>query len=508
LPKLQILTQPTSGLHDLVARRQSLMKTLNHGHLKSYLNPLGLQAAITSIGSILNLADKTNRSHGRELQNNLQNLSETVREEIDHVESVPTFFVRNFVLPFLRNVQTEIESLQLSMAKKFDCAIAPPADVFEIPKKYPLHVTGTSFDLHIPLENTGPGIALNVRACCIAENCTVLTDETNLGDIDPAPFILTLQFSLDVPSDGLEAHVSIEWNVLGEPATRACDFAIRVLAQRTDLNWEALAGWQPYSLEVVGDEHFYGRRDALERLMRRLAPGSMQSCYITGQKRVGKSSLARAVEARTIDAPHDGDYHVLYLECGEIRHATGPDTLQEFGQRLESFLSELLPRNVEWERQDYSSSLTPLNRLLNSLHRELPYTRAVVIFDEFDEINEDLYRYGELRPVDSHIAATTTATGRAPPRSSRRSCRGASRSPAAPRSPRGGSPPDAASRGCPGHAPATPSGSAATGSPPPRPAPPDPPAAGPRRTPCRPRAPRTQGRPAPPPGRAPRREGS
>jgi len=484
------------------------MKTLNHGHLKSYLNPLGLQAAITSIGSILNLADKTNRSHGRELQNNLQNLSETVREEIDHVESVPTFFVRNFVLPFLRNVQTEIESLQLSMAKKFDCAIAPPADVFEIPKKYPLHVTGTSFDLHIPLENTGPGIALNVRACCIAENCTVLTDETNLGDIDPAPFILTLQFSLDVPSDGLEAHVSIEWNVLGEPATRACDFAIRVLAQRTDLNWEALAGWQPYSLEVVGDEHFYGRRDALERLMRRLAPGSMQSCYITGQKRVGKSSLARAVEARTIDAPHDGDYHVLYLECGEIRHATGPDTLQEFGQRLESFLSELLPRNVEWERQDYSSSLTPLNRLLNSLHRELPYTRAVVIFDEFDEINEDLYRYGELRPVDSHIAATTTATGRAPPRSSRRSCRGASRSPAAPRSPRGGSPPDAASRGCPGHAPATPSGSAATGSPPPRPAPPDPPAAGPRRTPCRPRAPRTQGRPAPPPGRAPRREGS
>ena len=299
-------------------------------------------------------------------------------------------------MPFLRNVQTEIDSLQSGMAENFDCAISPPGDVFQIPKKYPLHVTDSPFELHIPLENTGPGVALNVCACCIAENCKIHTDETNLGDIDPAPFILTLKLSLDAPSDGLEVHVSIEWNVLGQPDTRVCDFIIRVLAQRTDLDWKALSRQQPYSLEVVHDEHFYGRRDALQRLIRRLAPESMQSCYITGQKRVGKSSLARAVEAQINNAPHDGDYHVLYLECGEIRHATGPDTLREFGQQLESFLSALLPRHVEWASQDYSSSLASLNSLLNSLSRESPDTRVVVILDEFDEINEELYRYGEL----------------------------------------------------------------------------------------------------------------
>jgi len=107
-----------------------------------------------------------------------------------------------------------------------------------------------------------------------------------------------------------------------------------------------------------------------------------------------------------------------------------------------------------------------------------------------------------LGPVDSHDVATTPATGRAPPRSSRRSCHGASRSPAAPRSSRGNSPPGAASRTSPGHGPGAPSGSAATGSPPPPRVPPDPPAASPRRTPCRQRKPRTQGRreaPAPPP---------
>ncbi|MCY4328379.1 MAG: ATP-binding protein, partial [Rhodobacteraceae bacterium] len=397
--KLQILTQPISGLHDLVGRRQTLMQTLNHGYLKSYLYPLGFQATITSIGSILNLVGQTTKSHDRELQTNLQNLSETVGEEIDHLESSPTFYVKRFILPFLCNVQTEIDSLRSSMAEKFDCDIVPPASVYEIPKKYPLHalhVADIPFELHIPLENTGPGVALNVRACCIAENCTVRTEETNLGEIEPAPFILTVRLSLDAPSDGLEVHVSIEWDVLGQTATRTCDFIIRVLAQRTDLDWMALSRQQPYSLEVAYDEHFYGRSDALQRLIRRVAPDSMQSCYITGQKRVGKSSLARAVEARITNAPHDGAYHVLYLECGEIRHATGPDTLQELGQQLESFLSALLPRHVEWAAQDYSSSLIPLNRLLISLNRELPETRVIVILDEFDEINEDLYRYGEL----------------------------------------------------------------------------------------------------------------
>jgi len=97
-----------------------------------------------------------------------------------------------------------------------------------------------------------------------------------------------------------------------------------------------------------------------------------------------------------------------------------------------------------------------------------------------------------LGPVDSHDAATTPATGRAPPRSFPPSCRTASRSPAAPWSPRGNSPPDAATRTSPGHGPGAPSGSAATGSPPP---PRVPPAASPRRTPCRPQGPRRQGRP-------------
>ncbi len=395
--RLKVLTQQISGLHDLVGRRQPLMRELNHGHLKSYLDPLGFQVIITSVSSILNQVSQTSKSDDKELQNNLQNLSETVKDEISHFNDSNVFFIRNFFMPFLRSVEKETDSLRSRMVEKFDCRIIPPEKDFETPKKYPLHVTDAEFELHIPLENTGPGVALNVRIFCIAEpHCRVLNEETSLGDIDPGTFILTPLLSLDAQVDDLEVYINVEWNVLGTQITQKCDFTVKVLAQRTDLDWNVLSQRQPYSLEVAHYEHFYGRGDALQRLIRRLNPDSMQSCYITGQKRVGKSSLARAVEARIANLALNADYHVLYLECGEICHAAGPQTLQELGVQLETFLANLLPRSVEWVREDYRSSLTPLNRLLHSLERAEPAIRVIIILDEFDEINEDLYRYGDL----------------------------------------------------------------------------------------------------------------
>ncbi len=85
-----------------------------------------------------------------------------------------------------------------------------------------------------------------------------------------------------------------------------------------------------------------------------------------------------------------------------------------------------------------------------------------------------------------------------PPRSSWRSCHSASRSPGTPWFPRRDSRSGAAIRTSPGRAPAAPSGSAPPGSLLRRLAPPDPPAASPRRTPCRRPGSRTGGHPEAP----------
>ena len=121
----------------------------------------------------------------------------------------------------------------------------------------------------------------------------------------------------------------------------------------------------------------------------------MQSCYVTGQKRVGKSSLARAIQSRIEQTP-TAHYHVLYLECGAIMHATGEQTLAELGRQLEEHFCHHLSRQFVWEPREYSSSLSPLNQLLETVSKEDDSNRFVVILDEFDEINESLYSHGEL----------------------------------------------------------------------------------------------------------------
>lgn len=394
--KLQPLQQQFTGLPDLTARRQVIMKSLNFGPTKHYLNPFGFQSVLSSVSSLLGLADKVVNSHGRELQSNIQDLLATIRDEIEHHCNIPTFIAQEFFVPFLHRLEDSSHSLFSSMADKFDCNISVPRSPYELEKRYPLHVIGSKIDVVVPMTNEGPGVAERVRAFCLTEHCHVQTEETVLGDIEPGPFVLPIVVNVTEPHERIEIHLDIEWGVVGQTDRRRKDFSLQVSAQRMDLDWDSLSRRQPYSLEVAYDEEFYGRRDAIHRILRRLAPASMQSCYITGQKRVGKSSLARAVERELLKGVHGSEYHVLYLECGEIRHSTGKETLREFGTQLEAFLFELLPEIENSTAQDYSSSLNPLNRVLRKLELDKPSARVVVILDEFDEVNEDLYRHGEL----------------------------------------------------------------------------------------------------------------
>lgn len=393
---LSPLAQQFTALHDLSGRRQILMRSLNQGSIRPYLNPLGFQEVRTCVSSLLTLTEKTIDSPDNLLQTNLQNLSETLEEDLDTFRNIETFIVQDYCLPFLMSLELATKAFRDNMAERFECAISPPPSSYEVEKKYPLYRPDASIELHVPLMNVGPGTAQNVRAYCIADNCDVLSDDTHLGAIEPGAFILPIVAQVTEPADSLEFHIVIDWDAIGDHASQSIDFSLKIFSQRTDLDWAALGALQPYSLEVAYDTDFYGRHEALDRILHRLDPASMQSCYITGQKRVGKSSLAHAVAARVSDGSCESVYSVLYLECGEIRHATGGETMEEFGRRIDSFVLDLLPDDVAWKEQKYFSSLIPLGRLFRLLAREQPKARVLIIFDEFDEINEELYRYGEL----------------------------------------------------------------------------------------------------------------
>ena len=394
--RLTHLRQPFSSLEDMISRRQMLTRELNHGLTKTYLNAFGFRSVLASVASLFKLVDEVVSAQGHELQLRMQALLERISDDISQYEHVPTFVVQEFMLPFLQQVQTVARSTQEKMPERFACAIDVPVSPYQLERKYPLHVVGSEIYIPVPLNNTGPGVAQNVRADCLADGCVVQSEETNLGEVQPGPFILTLVVKITEPRDIIDLVVEIKWGAVGDSSTHARSFSVKAECQRTDIEWDELSLEQPYSLEVAFDNEFYGRKDALQRILRLLSPSSMQSCYITGQKRVGKSSLARAIEAHIRSGTPSDGYRVLYLESGEFKHASSEDTLNALGKQLEEFFAESLQGPPHWEPADYSSSLAPLNRLLVRIRERKPNSRFVVILDEFDEINETLYRAGEL----------------------------------------------------------------------------------------------------------------
>ena len=393
---LDHLRQQYNNLEELVSRRQIILRDLNHGPTKNYLSAFGFKVVQPSANGLINQIAGLVNSEGYELQENMERLLETLDEEIELLRNIDAFVIREYWVPFLKKVQSLVRTRQETMAENFACTIEVPSGSYEIEKKFPLHLQGYQVHVSVPLTNKGPGTAQDVRACCVADYCNVQSDELSLGNVRPGSFILPLIVSVTQPRESISVEVEVNWRVVGDPSDHAREFSVKIGGQRTDVDWDQLRLQQPYSLEVAYDQDFFGRKDAVLRILRRLAPNVMQSCYITGQKRVGKSSLARAVETRIRNDIHPGRYQVLYLECGEFRHSSGKDTLGDLGTQLEGFLTGELPHIADWSPRDYSSSLARLNTLLNQLAIHKPESRFVVILDEFDEINESLYRHGEL----------------------------------------------------------------------------------------------------------------
>ena len=394
--RLDELVQPFASLQDLATRRQAIMSSVKNGKLKGYLAAFGYASVQQLVESLLSQVDSVIEARGYRLQMTLEQLVEDVPIQLENCQRIGTFVTAEYAIPFVERVHAAAMAMKDRLASDFACRINVPKGALKAEKRYPLHLVGSEIEISVPLNNDGPGIAQNVAAYCVADRCEVKNAETSLGSVNPGPFVLILLIGLTEPQTELQITVEVSWSVVGDPRRYSEAFTTHIHGQATDIDWEQLSRHHPYSLEVAYDEDFYGRKDALNRITRRLTSNAMQSCYITGQKRVGKSSLAREVES-TLVKLHEGErYHVLYLECGEIMHATGEQTLAALGRRMEDYFVHSLKRREDWAPQDYSSSLSPLNQLLDKLRRENDYDRFVVILDEFDEINESLYSHGEL----------------------------------------------------------------------------------------------------------------
>lgn len=273
---------------------------------------------------------------------------------------------------------------------------AQPATVVLKPrdKKYPLHFLGMTIQVGMAVENQGPGYAHDIRIAVLGDgNLSLQEDNVEVGRLSPgASHLVEIASVIQKMSTKSDFYAELIWKDFdGTSHVKQYDFSIT--AQRVDVDWDNLARSDPYSLEpVLSESDLVGRKDVLNRLIGAAQAKSVGSAIICGQKRVGKTSIARALQSHL----KEHNYIVVYLEGGDYVEPTSRATICRLGARLCEEIGSTEPRASHVSAPSFSEALSPLVDYLNEVLRVVPEAKILFILDEFDELPIDLYFRGAI----------------------------------------------------------------------------------------------------------------
>ena len=230
-----------------------------------------------------------------------------------------------------------------------------------------------------------------------------------LGDVAPGEFSLYFDVLIVSPIESFSADIEIDWGQIGVVNRQGDIFAVTAPAQVTGINWASLEYWHPYGTDPAEGDRFIGRAEIVRGLASRLLRTPMEPFYITGQKRVGKTSLALAAVEFAGKQQTTFSINKIYILWGQIAHADAGATLTEFGDRVQDLILGCLPGGVNAPRYSFDGSLAALVKLAEFMAGILPNDRFIIMIDEFDEIHQELYLQGSLAETFfANLRALTT----------------------------------------------------------------------------------------------------
>jgi hypothetical protein len=223
-------------------------------------------------------------------------------------------------------------------------------------KKYPLREVGRDLTLRLVVENAGPGFAHEVRLILDADDLEFASREIGIGRLPPArSHSVDASCQVKKSQGRSDVFAEILWRDFDQ--TNHTDATLLTIeAQRAGVDWESAASTDPYSLEpVTSDDQLVGRRDALNRLIGSIRASAAGSWIIMGQKRVGKTSIGKALLSRL----GDNSFMTVYLEGGDYVHPTAEATIERLAQLLCRQLSLADARLRSLVVPSFGDALTP-----------------------------------------------------------------------------------------------------------------------------------------------------
>ena len=244
------------------------------------------------------------------------------------------------------------------------------------------------------VNNQGLGYSYDTKLSLLSDDSLKLTtEEVQVGRLAPATSQL-----VEIPAEVLRAEptadilIQVDWRNF-DNARHSASFTFVASAQRSNIDWEQLEQSDPYSLEPVTTEHdLVGRKDLLNRLLATLKANNIGSAIIRGQKRVGKTSLAKTIQSHLQKEGYIG----VYLEPGDYVDPSPAATVARLGNRLCKEMVSGEPRIAYISAPKFEYALSPLAEFLDDVTKVIPDRRVVFLLDEFDELPLELYARGAI----------------------------------------------------------------------------------------------------------------
>ena len=386
-------TLDISSLDRVNAQKSTLLRVLNRTSGKLIFQPFLPEKALTELNELYSRLDIywDNRNSWNVLDN-----YENVRQQLQLFIELTSSHETNYSQLLFENIGNQLLSLLETDFKRNKAA--QPAQVIIEPrdKKYPLHTANAKSNIGVVIHNLGPGYANNLTLQIILDSSLSIIeggDQVGLGRL--APSVIQnhdIPVTINSSCQSVNAYICATW-IDFDGSEHEEEFEFTLEAQRSDTNWDKLARSAPYSLSPISNaEGLVGRKDILNRLTGIFQEQDINSAILKGQKRVGKTSIAKVFAS---DLQERG-YVTLYLEGGDYVDPDPEKTVAQLGRKLCHQLQRIDSKIRHLNAPEFTNSLSPLVDFIEETEEISPNIKIIFVLDEFDELPIDLYQRNPL----------------------------------------------------------------------------------------------------------------
>jgi hypothetical protein len=401
LKDFNIIESNLTSLKLAVEYRKNIMKTLrnpiNNFFLCNFVDiSLLSEEKLKELFDALNSYEETSGVNRMKVFKDVNDIFSAYIHDIDQFDS-------EFASLCLRGIFGKIHNLICDDFGKSDIIKPANLSLFHPDRKYPFHKINERIDLKFVLKNEGLGYAFEVEVEVLdADGLTfefsqIVAIEMKIESIN---MVLPVLVSID-KTENPSLLIRYSWRNYDNKLV-CKDELFEFESQKENINWNGLKFKRPYSLQAVETEkELVGRKELVDNIYANLISDTIQSVMIFGQKRVGKTSIAKAIFNKI---QKEIDFVPVFIKVGDLDKTSPKKFIRTLGEAIveETLLSDELSK-LEIDKPVFDEVLSPpLAMYFKRIKKLLPKLRFIIIIDEFDEIPNELYRYTDIGSTFFH----------------------------------------------------------------------------------------------------------